>query len=92
MAVELLSMLQEAFRFYSLTTDGLCGRTRNLQGVDSLKKSDSELGMDEDITRRNLIHDAGLAALGLSLHFEFRELPECLLLLRIIRRLPQPLI
>lgn len=72
-------MLQEAFRFYSLTKDGLSGRTRTLQGVDSLKKSDSELGMGGDITRRNLIHAAGLAALGLSLHFEFRELPECLL-------------
>ena len=48
--------------------------------VDSLKKSDSELGMGGDITRRNLIHDAGLAALGLSLHFEFRELPEYLYL------------
>jgi len=35
--------------------------------------------MGGDITRRNLIHAAGLAALGLSLHFEFRELPECLL-------------
>jgi hypothetical protein len=43
-----------------------------------LKKSNSELDMGGDITRRNLIHDAGLAALGLSLHFEFRELPECL--------------
>ena len=52
-----------------------------------MKKSDSELGMDEDITRRNLIHDAGLAALDLSLHFEFRELPECLLLVYCVEKL-----
>ena len=37
MAVELNSMLHEAFRFYSLTTDGLSGRTRILQGAGSLK-------------------------------------------------------
>ncbi len=32
-----------------------------------MKKSDRELGMGQDITRRDFIHDAGLAALGLSL-------------------------
>jgi spermidine dehydrogenase len=32
-----------------------------------LKKTDSELGMDGDISRRDFIHDAGVAALGLSL-------------------------
>jgi spermidine dehydrogenase len=32
-----------------------------------LKKSDTELGMGRDITRRDLIHDAGVATLGLSL-------------------------
>jgi spermidine dehydrogenase len=32
-----------------------------------LKKTDSELGMNTDISRRDFIHDAGLAALGLSL-------------------------
>jgi len=31
-----------------------------------MKKSDRELGMGQDITRRDFIHDAGLAALGLS--------------------------
>jgi len=32
-----------------------------------VKKSDSELGMDRDISRRDLIHDAGLVAVALSL-------------------------
>jgi len=32
-----------------------------------MKKSDRELGMGQDISRRDFIHDAGLAALGLSL-------------------------
>jgi len=32
-----------------------------------VKKSDNELGMGQDITRRDLIHDTGMAALGLSL-------------------------
>jgi spermidine dehydrogenase len=32
-----------------------------------LKKSDRELGMGREITRRDFIHDAGLAALGLNL-------------------------
>ena len=34
-----------------------------------MKKSDSELGMNSNISRRDLIHDAGLAAIGLSLPF-----------------------
>ncbi|MBT4520066.1 MAG: NAD(P)-binding protein [Halieaceae bacterium] len=33
----------------------------------TLKKSDRELGMGSDISRRDFIHDAGLTALGLSL-------------------------
>ncbi len=32
-----------------------------------MKKADRELGMGQDITRRDFIHDAGLVALGLSL-------------------------
>jgi spermidine dehydrogenase len=32
-----------------------------------VKKSDRELGMGRDITRRDLIHDAGLVAMGLTL-------------------------
>ena len=32
-----------------------------------MKKSDRELGMCQDISRRDFIHDTGLAALGLSL-------------------------
>lgn len=32
-----------------------------------MKKTDSELGMDREISRRDFIHDAGVAALGLSL-------------------------
>jgi spermidine dehydrogenase len=35
--------------------------------MSGMKKPDSELGMGCDITRRDLIHDTGLAALGLSL-------------------------
>jgi spermidine dehydrogenase len=35
--------------------------------MTTMKKSDRELGMCQDITRRDFIHDAGLAALGLSL-------------------------
>jgi len=34
-----------------------------------MKKPDRELGMGLDISRRDFIHDAGLAALGLSLPF-----------------------
>jgi hypothetical protein len=30
-----------------------------------MKKTDLELGMGQDITRRDFIHDTGLAALGL---------------------------
>ena len=32
-----------------------------------MKKSDQILGMDRDITRRDFIHDASLAALGLAM-------------------------
>jgi len=34
--------------------------------MTTVKKSDHELGMGKDITRRDFIHDAGLATLGLS--------------------------
>ena len=32
-----------------------------------MKKTDRGLGMDRDISRRDFIHDAGLAVMGLSL-------------------------
>jgi len=35
--------------------------------MTTIKKSDRELGMCQDISRRDFIHDAGLATLGLSL-------------------------